>query len=188
MDAREALTKLVGIFDRMYEAGYNYNGQKPGAAVPGYSQGWGSGVLDAQRETQNLRDSIEHPEKKPLTFDVLRAANIARLPQFKNKRGLPAHSKPDGSDWLLSAWCNAVAGELGELANIIKKIERGDFDVIPIVAIKSELADIATYLDILAYRCGVNLGEAVQDKFNEVSSRVDSTVFIINGRLRVDEN
>jgi hypothetical protein len=61
-----------------------------------------------------------------LTFRTLRDANKARLPQFKNRRGEPAHSEPDGSDWKLSAWCNAVTGELGELANLIKKIERGD--------------------------------------------------------------
>ncbi len=61
-----------------------------------------------------------------LTFNTLRGANRARLPQFKNRRGEPAHSEPDGSDWKLSAWCNAVTGELGELANLIKKIERGD--------------------------------------------------------------
>jgi hypothetical protein len=51
-----------------------------------------------------------------LTFAELRTANMARLPQFKNAKGEPAHSKPDGSDWLLSAWCNATLGELGEAA------------------------------------------------------------------------
>ncbi|MBR2813452.1 MAG: hypothetical protein IKE60_02295 [Reyranella sp.] len=61
-----------------------------------------------------------------MTFATLREANIVRLPRFKNKKGLPAHSKPDGSDWALSTWCNAVLGELGELANLIKKVERGD--------------------------------------------------------------
>jgi hypothetical protein len=34
-----------------------------------------------------------------LTFNALRGANAARLPQFKNKHGELAHSKPDGSDW-----------------------------------------------------------------------------------------
>lgn len=98
---------------------------------------------------------------RPLTFDELRAANIRRLPQFKNRKGEPAHSEPDGSDWKLSAWCSAVLGELGELANLIKKIERGD---------------VQTYLDILAFRCGVNLGNATANKFNRVSDRVGSDV------------
>lgn len=115
----------------------------------------------------------------PLNFNALRQANILRLPQFKNRRGGPAHSEPDGSDWKLSAWSNAVLGELGELANLIKKIERGDFgpeddDVMSAVA--DELADVQTYLDILAFRCGVDLGEATISKFNRISERVHSSV------------
>jgi NTP pyrophosphatase (non-canonical NTP hydrolase) len=112
-----------------------------------------------------------------LTFDALRGANLARLPQFKNGRGEPAHSKPDGSDWSLAQWSNAVLGELGEAANIIKKIERGDMtldDARP--ALAKEFADVQTYLDILAFRAGVDLGDATLQKWNEVSERVGSTV------------
>ena len=74
---------------------------------------------------------------------------------------------------MLSQWSNAVCGELGELANLIKKIERGDFtleEARPHLA--DELADVATYLDLLANRAGVDLGEAVRSKFNRVSERV----------------
>jgi NTP pyrophosphatase (non-canonical NTP hydrolase) len=112
-----------------------------------------------------------------LTFNNLRGANKARLPQFKNSKGEPAHSEPDGSDWKLSAWCNAVCGELGEAANIIKKIERGDLTLEEArPALAKEFADIITYLDITAMRAGVDLGQATMDKFNEVSKRVGSTV------------
>lgn len=112
-----------------------------------------------------------------LTFQDLRRANTRRLPLFKNRRGEPAHSEPDGSDWKLSAWSNAVCGELGELANLIKKVERGDMtldEARPEIA--NELADVATYLDLLAFRCDVNLGEAVEWKFNQVSKRVGCDV------------
>lgn len=118
-----------------------------------------------------------------LTFNALRGANTARLPTFRNARGEPAHSEPDGSDWALSAWCNATLGELGEAANLIKKIERGDLtleDARP--ALAKELADVATYLDLLAMRSGVDLGRATIDKFNEVSERVGSPI-----RLRADD-
>ena len=112
-----------------------------------------------------------------LTFDALRGANLARLPQFKNGRGGPAHSQADGSDWCLAQWCNAVLGELGEAANIIKKIERGDMTLDEArPALSREFADVQTYLDILAYRAGVDLGEATLAKWNEVSVRVESTV------------
>jgi NTP pyrophosphatase (non-canonical NTP hydrolase) len=115
-----------------------------------------------------------------LDFQTLRDANLARLPLFKNRKGEPAHSEPDGSDWALSAWCNAVCGELGEAANLIKKIERGDFTLDEARdALGKELADVMTYLDILAYRAGVDLGAATVAKWNEVSERVGCGLSIV---------
>lgn len=114
-----------------------------------------------------------------LTFNTLRDANKARLPEFKNAKGEPAHEKADGSDWSLAEWMNAVAGELGEAANIIKKIRRGDMtleEAAPLLA--DEFADIVTYLDITAMQAGINLGVAVSEKFNRVSERVGSSVRI----------
>lgn len=117
-----------------------------------------------------------------LKFSTLRSANILRLPQFKDRHGRPAHSQPDGSDWKLSAWSNAALGELGELANLIKKIERGDYEQAELQGqLADELADVATYLDILAFRCGVDLGEAVVSKFNRISERVGATIRISAG-------
>lgn len=114
-----------------------------------------------------------------LDFNTLRGANIARLPQFKNKKGLPAHSKLDGSDWSPAQWLQAVVGELGEYANFRKKYERGDINLDEFnIEAGKELADVQIYQDILAYQLGVDLGQAVIDKFNEVSIRVGSTVFI----------
>lgn len=114
-----------------------------------------------------------------LSFRTLREANKQRLPQFKNRKGETAHASGDGSDWALSAWSNAVCGELGEAANLIKKIERGDLSLDEARAdLADELADVATYLDILAFRAGVDLGEAVKNKFNRVSERVGANVCI----------
>lgn len=114
-----------------------------------------------------------------MDFQTLRDANIKRLPQFKNSKGEPAHSQPDGSDWSLAEWCNAVTGELGEAANLIKKVQRGDYTLEESRQdLADEFADIVTYLDILAMRAGVDLGEAVKNKFNLVSRRVGADVFI----------
>lgn len=109
-----------------------------------------------------------------LTFAMLRRANLARLPLFKNAKGEPAHSQPDGSDWSLGEWCTAVLGELGEAANLIKKVKRGDIsleEARPHLA--KEFADATTYLDILAYQAGIDLGEATAKKWNEVSARIE---------------
>lgn len=101
------------------------------------------------------------------------------MPTFKNKHGEPAHAKPDGSDWSPAQWLQAVVGELGEYANIRKKFERGDIDAFEFqVAAAAELADAVTYLDILANQIGVDLDEAVINKFNFISKRVKSPVRI----------
>lgn len=124
--------------------------------------------------------------KQVLSFETLSAANAVRLPLFKNAHGRPAHDKPDGSDWCLAQWCNATLGELGEAANIIKKIERGDLTLDqarPMLA--AELADTVTYLDLLAQRAGINLGDATRDKWNVVSERVGVPLRILGDHVHV---
>lgn len=112
-----------------------------------------------------------------LTFSALSGANKARLPQFRNKHGIIVHSQADGSDWSPAQWLQAVVGELGEYANVRKKFERGDLTPEEFHAAASdELADVQTYLDILATQIGVDLGSATLDKWNRVSVRVGSNV------------
>ena len=116
---------------------------------------------------------------KSLSFATLRAANLQRLPLFKNAKGERAHASEDGSDWSRADWLEAAAGELGEYANVSKKFRRGDINEVEFKeAARKELADVVTYLDILAYRLGINLGDAVREKFNSVSNRVGVAVYI----------
>lgn len=104
-----------------------------------------------------------------LTFDELRVANIERQPVFKNAKGELAHCET----WGLAQWSNATLGELGEAANLIKKIERGDFTVDEVRQhLGGEFGDVLSYLDLLAYAAGIDLGEAVLQKWNEVSERI----------------
>ena len=106
----------------------------------------------------------------------LRKANLTRLPLFTNARGEPAHAQPDGSDWSLTDWYTAMAGEAGELGNLIKKIRRGDFGNDPDPAtmdrVASEMADVLIYLDILAFRSGIDLAAAVIATFNAKSEQL----------------
>ncbi len=109
-----------------------------------------------------------------LSFNRLRIANVDRLPNFKNKLGNLAHSRPDGSDWSPSQWLQALIGEIGEYANIRKKYERGDIPYHEFIKeAEKELADVQIYLDILAFQLRIDLGQAVINKFNEVSKRID---------------
>lgn len=117
-----------------------------------------------------------------LSFNTLREANMKRIPQFRNAKGELAHSEPDGSDWSPAEWLQATVGELGELANMLKKVNRGDYSFEEgREAIAKEFADIAIYLDIFAYQFRIDLGEAVRKKFNEVSNRVSVPVYISTG-------
>ncbi len=120
-----------------------------------------------------------------LTFHQLRLANLRRLPLYKNKRGEPAHSQPDGSDWSEADWMVAVVGEVGEACNRMKKLRRGDHGpigcpeyVAEIQELAHEMADYVTYTDILALQFGIDLGTTVREKFNVVSERVGCTVFL----------
>jgi NTP pyrophosphatase (non-canonical NTP hydrolase) len=106
-----------------------------------------------------------------LDLDVLRGANAARLPKYY-ENGCPEWNN-------LSQWSNACLGELGEAANIIKKIERGDFTLEEAREnLGKEFADVLCYLDLLAMHAGVDLSKAVVEKFNEVSERVGSNVHL----------
>lgn len=114
-----------------------------------------------------------------LTYNTLRDANIRRLPEFRNSKGELTHSKEDGSDWSPAEWLEAVVGELGEYANFAKKFRRGDISEPEFLHhAGKELADVAIYLDILAYQLGINLGKEIIHKFNVVSDRVGASVYI----------
>jgi len=96
---------------------------------------------------------------RPLTFKALRKVNVRRCKAaFHSLKA-----------WSPNDWAVAVAGEVGEACNKLKKRRRGE--KIPLKDIADEIADAVIYLDLLAARIGVNLGKAVVSKFNEVSIR-----------------
>lgn len=84
------------------------------------------------------------------------------------------------SSWSLSDWTTATLGELGEAANIVKKLNRVR-DGIPgnaetetelRAALADEIADTAIYLDLLAQAAGFNL-ETIRDaKFAKTSKKI----------------
>ena len=84
------------------------------------------------------------------------------------------------SDWSLSDWMTATVGELGEAANVAKKLNRVR-DGIPgntetedelRAALADELADAFVYLDLMCQSQGIVLSEAVVSKFNRTSHKI----------------
>jgi hypothetical protein len=99
--------------------------------------------------------TVNYPEGNTMSLDLkdLRAANKARLPQFKNKHGQLAHSKPDGSDWSPAQWFQALVGEVGEYAEQRLFFEDGLITLEEFTESGAkELADVQCYLDLNAQR------------------------------------
>ena len=76
--------------------------------------------------------------------------------------------------WSPSDWMTAIAGEVGEAANLIKKRRRGQ--EIDTKDILHELADAVIYIDLLVTALGGDLETAIREKFNLTSDRIGSTV------------
>ena len=105
----------------------------------------------------------------PLHFDELRQQNVSRRNRWHG----------DADEWVGTDWGCAMAGEAGEACNIVKKLRRHETGMgiqyntperaalIPMLA--EELADVVTYVDLLAAHYGIDLGRAVCEKFNRVS-------------------
>ncbi len=83
----------------------------------------------------------------------------------------------------LTSWTTALAGEVGELCNMIKKlqrVERGGVDGgssyqakdITKEMLKEEIGGIAIYLDLMASLLDIDLSEAIVDTFNQKSEHL----------------
>ena len=84
------------------------------------------------------------------------------------------------NDWSGSDWATALAGETGEVCDVIKKLNRADIGKpshkdppreVLLSDLGDELADVMTYANLLAHRYGIDLAEATAKKFNAVSER-----------------
>lgn len=81
--------------------------------------------------------------------------------------------------WTPAEWACAMAGECGEACNAVKKRLRfadgigspndPQSEEEALEKIAAELADTVIYADLLAARLGIDLGEAIKQKFNKVS-------------------
>lgn len=107
-----------------------------------------------------------------LTFEALAKVNVARAQRWHP--GFPVED-----DWTGGDWSNAMCGEAGEAANVVKKLRRietgktgrpTEQDVGDLTEqLALELADLIIYADLLAAKYGIDLARAVRAKFNTVS-------------------
>jgi NTP pyrophosphatase (non-canonical NTP hydrolase) len=107
----------------------------------------------------------KHQGVKTQAYPSLRLANTARQAEW------------DAGNQLTPAYRgNELAGEVGEACNVIKKLERerlgikGSRDTVEHLA--EELADVVICTDLIAMEFGIDLQQAVRDKFNATSEKV----------------
>lgn len=114
---------------------------------------------------------IARGNERPLTLERIAAVNRARCKRW--------HS-PDTEPWSGADWSNAMCGEAGEAANVVKKLRRHETGTSPVgdpdeellrAALGLELADMILYGLLVADHYGLDLEGAVVAKFNAVSVR-----------------
>lgn len=121
---------------------------------------------------------MEKESKSEITFAKLRKVNTIRNDEVFN----PCNN------WSLMEWACAMAGEAGEVCGAIKKMRRmeegtnsakdpNDLNVYK-RKVADEMADVIIYLDLMASKMDIDLGQAVVDKFNEVSDRMNAVTRI----------
>ena len=99
-----------------------------------------------------------------LTFKTLHWVN-----SWRNRKLYPY-----AQEWTTSDWAMALAGEVGELCNKLKKRRAG----MPVTqdSIEEEIADTVLYLDLLCSHLGIDMEKAVIQKFNATSHRKGSDI------------
>lgn len=108
-----------------------------------------------------------------LTFDELLRVSATRRDRWHG-----TETKP----WTGADWSNAMCGEAGEAANVVKKIRRietgvqdareRDGDLAKLIeALGYELADTIAYAALVAEHYCIDLSDAIAAKFNLISER-----------------
>jgi len=113
-----------------------------------------------------------------LSFREFSIINAQRAAKWHH--GFPKQDRTDPTYWSGADWSNAACGEAGEMANVVKKLRRhetsarGAVDPPPVDLLEKlgdELADVITYVDLVATFYGIDLAAAVVRKFNAISER-----------------
>lgn len=100
-----------------------------------------------------------------LTFSALRFANVHRNMEWDPDNIITASFR--GLE---------LAGEVGELCNMVKKLERERLGLpgsrVSFLELAEEMADVQITLDLLAMHYSIDLGEATRFKFNMTSNKL----------------
>jgi NTP pyrophosphatase (non-canonical NTP hydrolase) len=152
------------------------------------------------RHLESIQDAIDtihfalrgHPDAKPWQHELIEYERAQRRVQpyrslAQAVKARQAEWDPDGKISLL--YCALeLAGEVGELANDVKKLEREQLGLpgsrSTHKAVLDELADVHICPHLVANKLGVDLEEITRAKFNETSTRLNlSTRLLVGGAM-----
>jgi NTP pyrophosphatase (non-canonical NTP hydrolase) len=115
----------------------------------------------------------EQEKREMLTFEAFSEANRARCESPKGF-GHQLHA------WSTSDWMTALVGEVGEAANVVKKLNRyrdgvpgnkvSEADLRDML--RKELGDVFVYLDLMAQSLGFSIADAAVEVFNAKSEDI----------------
>lgn len=124
----------------------------------------GDHVADLCREAAHIIRVIVTTGPDPDWFYDLRQANALRQLEWDKEGAIS-----------LSYRGNELGGEAGEAQNVIKKLERERMGIrgsrATVDDLADELADVVICCDLIASAEGIDLGEAVERKFNATSDK-----------------
>lgn len=112
-------------------------------------------------------------ENTRMTFGQFSEANRARCES-------PLGFNHPLNEWSSSDWMTALVGEVGEAANVVKKLNRVR-DGVPgnkltpdelRDQLRRELGDVFVYLDLMAQSLGFNIADAAAEVFNAKSKDI----------------
>lgn len=112
-------------------------------------------------------------KRRALTFRQFANANVRRCTS-------PSGFNHKLSDWSASDWMVATMGELGEAANVLKKLNRcrdginGNKETRAqlVAKLRQEIGDVFVYLDLFARSQGFSIEEAAREVFNTKSREI----------------
>lgn len=149
-----------------------------------------------RNQARDMADAVEHGQTviSKLRSELAQAEYLGKItPKFdlytfiaENVARCEAKHGFDHKveDWSLSDWMTALIGELGEAANIIKKMNRnrdkirnpkGESLFNLHSELRLEIADAFIYLTLLSHAAGIDLPAAVRLKFDATSELIGYT-------------
>lgn len=127
---------------------------------------------------------LEAREPRPAATELLTFAHFSAVNRQRCESPNGFNHQLDS--WSTSDWFLAAVGELGEAANIAKKLNRcrdgipGNREPEDVLRdkLRRELGDVYVYLDLLAQSLGIDIGAAAVEVFNAKSKEIGCPIVI----------